>query len=1295
MSSVMSSAEIQGLQTAGKLLSGALSLNSETYRSVSQFIDALALPLSLSSEFWIALLTVLLAGLSLSLGQAIVLFVNRVQPARFVFSLLLNAILFTFGFLFLVASTWLICWVSWAVSFPLLTLIKVLGLSYAPLLFSFLGALPYLGVPILTVLSVWRLLSAVVGFSAVAGVTAGTGFGYVAIGWIVLQLLEGTIGQPIARLGKLLAERVAGVPLRLRQAELIELVRSSFSQAASPIIPAARTPQANQEQPIQQGVTRLRGNRVEPDRVRSLAEAAQASATVASQSLKGNVPARKPFSIEEPMAVNAIGSSEPQSSAQSSFQQIKLLSLLAMAILFVVIAILLRPVKEALFGWYNTLPSLLIFLVDLLWIGVVAIVFAGILAPLETLGWWAGWYGDDLDTSSGNTALREPETADTASAAPNVSRYIVYLDGIGQSGDEYTPDVMDFLDALESALPRDVMLVRGLMMYSVLNKPLNEDRPLAFLWQLADKVRFSNPTALLGILLNLRNVLIVAVSADKRYGPIYNQGIAQVLFNGLQERGYVVGSGVPITLIGYSGGGEMSIAAAPYLTRATSAPIDVISLGGVMSANNNILVLEHLYHLVGDKDFVERIGPVMFPGRWKLFFLSYWNRAKRQGKISMISMGAMAHQIPGGMMDPEALLPDGQTCLQHTIASILKILRGEFIPAIERVPHQLSNYQRYKRAPFNSPDYYPIEQSLDLDRYQPIGNWMGRLILPQHSERQQVRGVWFEVYHTPPEYESLIGQRVKLRWSTDPEVQQFVKRVTRDVHFSPNAEFSSEYGGLVHPERLNHWQQVDPLESIPGSHPADDVIVLLNDPVQIDPVQISPPNPASPHPLPSTSTSTLYIRTQPVQITGRFYALVQFIQPIAGTDCFQVVHFNRASRQFDGGTEIVRMPPVIADQNGCFPSTTQGIEQSYLNETGWYIYGAQNKTGMFVVQSIAPRSLLRLQPDRVLFGRNRAYRYIHREAWADVKAQKGKISSVLLEASEEVKDGTIQDAVNTWKAGDRALVLHSYGGIGGKKREPAAATPIFFGHFAYGVAEVVRDPLADELRFDIRYHQVYTHNTDGLIAGTLHWSRYLGDRQFGWVGVRPVCDILIKLEAFTGYFDYNGTKPSPLDTMLRQLQVMTARYRIGDGTGGTYVGPANNCSQDSNQALFASIRAIQHVVRTNPDIIKAWIETHPAQADRYDQLIRLGKALQRQLQPLGDARSDWKRGEYNLGCTLEDSPLRNLWMGLTSWRTLLPRLANDAVVRVFLREGASVWVLRTNQIGGNDPDIEPIAPMTL
>lgn len=1260
-----------------ELLGGAFWLKAELFQKIN------AVPHGLTS----ALVIVLVAELSLGVGQVIILFVNRVKPIRFIFSLLISAVLYTVGVLFLVFSTWLICQLPWSVQVSFSTLVKVLGLSYAPLLFGFLGALPYLGVPILSLLSVWHLLAMVVGFSAVAHVSIGAAFGYVAVGWFVKQFLEHTIGHPIAKLGKSIADWVAGVKLAESQEELVQIIKAGLGPS-SPIVATAQvsSTRPSLDQSAEMWLRTALRQRSNAQATQAVAETVISQSPAASRSNppQPSLPQPNPPQPVTPANASSAAQSAPQSAALPRLQQltqpnpqpVKLIAtLLGMIVLFVLVALSLRPIRLGVLSWHDDLPELVQFLFDLAWVGVIALVFAGLVAPLETLGWWAGWYGDDLETqSNGRSSAQADPPANGASPPDQIntpSRYVIYLDGIGQSGEEYTPDVEDFLTVLVPALPKDVEFIRGLMMYSVLNKPLDEDRPLAFLWRMADKVRWSNPAALLGILLNLRNLIIVAVSADKRYGPIYNQGIAQVLYNGLVERNYPLDSGIPITLIGYSGGAQMSVAAAPYLRRAISAPIDVISLGGVMSANNNLLKLDHLYHLVGEKDFVERFGPICFPGRWKLFPLSYWNRAKRAGKISIISLGPVGHQVPGGMMDPNAFLPDGRSHLQQTVELIEQILTDRLLEPKQCTRRAPSNYYLYKQAAFNDPAYYPLNQTVDLNWYRPIGRWMGRLILPQLHERQSIRGVLFEVHHADRGYDHLVGQTVKLRWVNTPLIKSFVQAVTRDVHFSAAAESSSECGGLIHPERLNHWRQVGPLESLAGSHPTDDLIVMLDGEVLVE-------------------DDVLRIANQPVQITGRYYGLVRFLEPIANSDRFRVVHFNRASRQFDGAEEVVRMPPVVADQNGCFPSTTRAIERSSLNEMGWYIYGAKDASGVFVVQAHAPRSLLRLQPDQIIFGRKPAYRYIRKQAWADIKAQKGKISSVLLSPQEQSN----QSAIDEWQEGDRALVVHTYGGIGGDKKEPAAATPIFFGHFAYGVATVVRDSLTDELRFEIQYYQVYTHNTDGIVAGTLHWSRYMGDRQFGWAGVRPVCDIIVKLDAFTGDFDIYGQKSSPLNLMLRHLQVMTARYRIGDGTGGTYVGPANNCSQDSNQALFASLNSLERAIEADAVSLQNWLASSD-QSEQYHQLVKLINALQRELQPFGAPRSDWENKEYNLGCTLEDAPLRNLRAGLGSWRTLLPRLASDTIVHIFLKFNASVWVLRTNQIGGYDPDIEPIAPMTL
>ncbi len=1080
-----------------------------------------------------ALAIVLLAGLSREIGQCIILFVNQVKPLRFFVSLFINAVLFVGGSLALVGCTWLITLLPWSVKAPFNTLVIVLGLSYVPLLFSFLGALPYLGLPILNILNIWHLLAMVVGFGAVTNLGVPEAFGYVAVGWVVLQIVEETVGRPIAAFANWLADTVAGVDLKTDRKDLVELLQTQIDTST---------------QDLKAEVS---------NRINLVTQDLQAAMPI---TLGGGTPPLAPATAGFGQALVPSTAQPTVTQGAERYQSPLLKTLIGLALiggLTLVVMALLRPLRVWWFGWLSGLPSVVRLVLNLGWVGAIALIVAGLLAPLETLGWWAGWYEDEV-----NTTVNAGDLAIPIDTAKGIQRYVVYLDGIGKSTFEYLPDVEEFLDTLAPQLPPGVALVRGIMPYSVMNKPLDEDRTLSFFWRYADKLRFANPASLLGLIVNIRNVLIVGVSADKRYGPLYNQGLAQIVFNGLVKNGYPMGSGIPVTYIGYSGGGQMSCASAPFLKRAINAPIDVISIGGVISANNNILQLEHLHHLVGDKDGVEKVGPIMFPGRWKLFPLSFWNRAKRLGKVTIIPMGPVGHNVPGGVLDPKVILADGRTSLQQTIDTINTILQGELQATRSLEPAKPSNYTLYKETPLCQPESYPIAQICDRPWYHPIADWMGRLILPQKAERAQVKGVWFEVHHAPEQYAHLVGQIVPLRWGDHPETQRLVQAVTRDVSFSADAEYSSQFGGMVLPDRINRWRQVDPLESLAAAHPVDDLIVMLDTPT----VVVKTDN---------TGAIALYTQYQPVEITGRYYALVKFVASV-GADQYQVRHFNPATREFDGLEEVLSTPAVIiAKDYGSYPSTTHQIERSPCNEQGWYVYGAKNAAGQFVVQSWMPRALMRLQPDRIIFGSKSIYRYLRKETWADIVAQKGRISSVLGTPRDNGTPDSIQAAIAAWQEGDRALVLHTYGGIGGHKKEPAAATPIFFGHFAFGVAEVIRDPLADELRFDIRYYQVYTQNTDGLVAGTLHWSRYMGDRQFGWLGNRPTCDILLRLPCFTEPYIMEGVRPSALRWMESFLMAMTARYRIGDGTGATYVGPANNCSQDSNQALFAAIQQMR------------------------------------------------------------------------------------------------------------------------
>jgi hypothetical protein len=691
----------------------------------------------LGGAAYAALAIVLAAGLSEALAQSAILFANRVKPERFAFSLAINALLFAFGYAFLVLSTWGVSLLPLAVHVPLGALAIVFAFSYAPLLFAFFGALPYLGVGVHWVLRIWHLLAMVTGFAAVAGVTIDWATVYVGIGWVVMVVAEHTFGRPIAALGVKLLDRVAGVELR----------SDTAIESGAPI--------------AQDGTAPRHG-------------------TTVRLTVGPPAPARRlPVWI----------------------------GLGCVALLTAAIAWVLAPLHYAVIG-HTSVPAIARLPLDLIWIALIGAIVAGLLAPLETLGWWAGWYGDGIDVGEAERAQ-----ADEPAKGTGARRYVVYLDGIAQSSACYTPDIETFLDALQPELPADVRLIRGIMAYSVINRPLDDDPIFAAFWKFVDAVRLKDVNSLLGMIVNLRNVLVVAVSADPRYGPMYNFGIARVIYDALIAEGYRLHSGVPVTLIGYSGGGQMSAGAGPILRKALDAPVDVISLGGVISGATRVLELEHVYHCVGSKDGIQRLGPIMFPSRWRVALASNWNRARRRGRISYIPLGPVGHQVPGGMLDPNHTLADGRTFLRQTLDDVLTVLRDEVEPT---VPQVTAAHVAAIAVPQVAEE-----------------TWLGRLVVPRRTDRERLRGVQFEVHAAPRAHHALAGRTVLLRWKDAGLVRDAVRAATADVHFCATAVAAGREKGLVLPGRLDQWQLVDPLESLAGAHATDDVVVRLDGVVDV------------------------------------------------------------------------------------------------------------------------------------------------------------------------------------------------------------------------------------------------------------------------------------------------------------------------------------------------------------------------------------------------------------------------------------------------------------------------------
>jgi hypothetical protein len=305
----------------------------------------------------------------------------------------------------------------------------------------------------------------------------------------------------------------------------------------------------------------------------------------------------------------------------------------------------------------------------LLLVALLALFVAGALSPLETLGWWAGWYGRARHQQILVRAL--------PGAPPARARYLVFLSGIHSVSDEaYAEREIALLQRLEERMPE--LAIVPVFPYSVTNRALTGQRVFAWFWRLLLRRKLDHRllAGITGQLINLRNLWQVAVSADRRYGPLYNQGSADLIVRTLLEHGYDPARAAPITLVGYSGGAQIATGAAPHLHELLGVRIEVISLGGVLSADPGIEAVDRLYLLAGSRDRVQRLGALVFPGRWPLFPYSSWNRARQRGRIARIDLGAVGHTGRDGYLDSEARLQDGRSYLEHTVDAIATIVEG-------------------------------------------------------------------------------------------------------------------------------------------------------------------------------------------------------------------------------------------------------------------------------------------------------------------------------------------------------------------------------------------------------------------------------------------------------------------------------------------------------------------------------------------------------------------------------------------------------------------------------------------
>ena len=324
------------------------------------------------------------------------------------------------------------------------------------------------------------------------------------------------------------------------------------------------------------------------------------------------------------------------------------------------------------------MSGLLPYLLWALLLAVVALALGAMAAALAVLLWWAGW---TERVSAAKTAPEARPAPAGARPAP-AERYLVYLSGVGDISGEWISRYEEaFLAAIAARTP-GTAIVEDVFPFSPTNRGMTSERLLGWFWRWVHAERVGKGRLRrIGELIDIRNMLHVGVSADYRYGPIYNHGTAEMIARGLLRRGYRLGSGAPVTLMGYSGGAQVALGSAGYLKATLKAPIQVISLAGIMNSSPALDWVDRVAHLYGTKDGWLRFGALIFPARWPIFRSSRWNRALAAGKIAPIRTGPMVHTGRHSYLDDTATLESGESYMAHTAGIIAGLVRDFPAPA--------------------------------------------------------------------------------------------------------------------------------------------------------------------------------------------------------------------------------------------------------------------------------------------------------------------------------------------------------------------------------------------------------------------------------------------------------------------------------------------------------------------------------------------------------------------------------------------------------------------------------------
>jgi hypothetical protein len=290
----------------------------------------------------------------------------------------------------------------------------------------------------------------------------------------------------------------------------------------------------------------------------------------------------------------------------------------------------------------------------------------GTIAPISTLSWWL---------QDGNGLSQEAPDLQGREDGDAIARcYVVFLTGVGDvAAEELASGEAVFLDKMEEALPHCVF-VREVFPYSAASSNIGGQPVFNWLWKVSQET--DGDLDLAKIVLQMRNLWRVALSVDARYGRIYNRGTASAIVEQMDESHPVPvqeDQTFQILLIGTSGGVQVGLGASPYIKQwLPQAELTILSMGGVFDGQEGFDAVQQVYHLRGEKDWVDNVGGVMFPSRWLWTRSSPYNRARREGRYEAVNSGPHEHDGDRGYFGEDAHT-DGESYLELTLETVKQL----------------------------------------------------------------------------------------------------------------------------------------------------------------------------------------------------------------------------------------------------------------------------------------------------------------------------------------------------------------------------------------------------------------------------------------------------------------------------------------------------------------------------------------------------------------------------------------------------------------------------------------------